>query len=66
MCKLQAAEVHMHYEHATSQDIFPPIHGVVLTDYDVNRYYTPRESFAPLTLYSLYLRPSVAPLHTLS
>ena len=28
--------------------------------------YTPQKSFAPLTLYSLYLRSSGAPLHTLS
>ena len=35
MCKLQAVEIHMHYIHATSQD-FPPIHEVVLADYDVS------------------------------
>ena len=35
MCKLQAAEVHMHNKHATSQDFFSPIYDVVLADYDV-------------------------------
>ena len=28
--------------------------------------YTPQKRFAPLTLYSLFLRPSGAPFHTLS
>ena len=36
MCKLQAAEEHMHHKHATSQNFFPPIYDVVLADYDVS------------------------------
>ena len=37
MCKLQAAEVHMHYKHATSQDFFRSIYGVVLTGFLMQR-----------------------------
>ena len=36
MCKLQAAEIHMHHKHATSQIFFPPIYDVVLANYDVS------------------------------
>ena len=36
MCKLKAAEVHMHHKQSTSQDFPLPIYDVVLADYDVS------------------------------